>query len=292
MDNEMIVKAIRAGKGDVKELLGVLYKQNRGFIYKLACKYQRGSLEIDDLMQEAYFALLRSVETYDENKGKFITWLSSQLQGAFMRCGDDDSTMMRLPVYRRDQVRKYRKEVNRFYQLNGKAPTDHEMCMILGLSIEALEDLKSIVKNENAYSLDAPLQSALENGDSLLLMDLIPDETNDIEKSVDQMTAEEIGAALWKEVEQLPDIEGRIIKEYYCEGRSMRDIGKETGEAFRLIVQKRNKALKRLRKCKNAERLRSFLEVYSAGLTGTGLTAFRYTGTSSTEREALYLIGV
>lgn len=292
MDNEMIVKAIRVGKGDVKELLGVLYKQNRGFIYKLACKYQRGSLEIDDLMQEAYFALLRSVETYDESKGKFITWFSSQLQGVFMRCIDDDSTMVRFPVHRREQMRKYRKEIEKFYQLHGKEPTDREMCGILGLSFEALGELKCIVKNENVCSLDMPVQSLLDNGDFQSMAELIPDKTDRIEESIDQITSEEIGAALWEEVERLPDIEGRIIKEYYREGRSMRDIGKETGEAFQLIVQKRNKALKRLRKCKNAERLRSFLEVYSAGLTGTGLTAFRYTGTSSTEREALYLIGV
>lgn len=84
MDNEELVTAIRNGV-DRQNNMERLYLQNKGVMLKIARKYAAFA-DIDDLMQEAYFALDNAVNTYDNTCGaKFTTYLSYHLKGAFFR---------------------------------------------------------------------------------------------------------------------------------------------------------------------------------------------------------------
>ena len=59
MTNEQLVALIRAGDNEAENML-VLWQQNKGFIYKIAMKYQ-GYAEIEDLLQEGYLGLCEAV---------------------------------------------------------------------------------------------------------------------------------------------------------------------------------------------------------------------------------------
>ena len=55
MTNEQLVIRVKAGEDTAGNMLK-LWQQNKGFIAKMAKKYQ-GYAEMDDLMQEGYIAL-------------------------------------------------------------------------------------------------------------------------------------------------------------------------------------------------------------------------------------------
>lgn len=74
MSNEEMTVRIQAGE---KELLGPLWEQNRGLLYRLARRYEGlgrlYGLDCDDLMQCAFLALSKAVEGFREEKGYKLT---------------------------------------------------------------------------------------------------------------------------------------------------------------------------------------------------------------------------
>lgn len=91
MTNEELVSEIRAGRED---LYALLWDQVRGFVADQAVKYYKAaidlrSIDVDDLIQCGYFALLQAVQYYDQaQEYKFTTALGYCLKTAFSEaCG-------------------------------------------------------------------------------------------------------------------------------------------------------------------------------------------------------------
>lgn len=83
MTNEQL--AVLAKNGDINAI-EQLYTKNSGIIFHRLRPYQRRGYDIDDLMQEAYFALLKAIGSYKEDSGyKFVTYLSNMLKWYFSR---------------------------------------------------------------------------------------------------------------------------------------------------------------------------------------------------------------
>ena len=89
MSNEELAERIRAGETD---LIPELWKNVKGFIHQQAFRYftQRpgqGGSELEDLVQNSYFALLNAIEDYKAESGyKFLTFLSYHLKNSFREC--------------------------------------------------------------------------------------------------------------------------------------------------------------------------------------------------------------
>lgn len=85
MSNEELVAAIQSGEN---ERMGELWAQVEKFI---AWKAQRimttldesSTIEVDDLIQSGYFALVAAVKSYKAGDGPFLKWLSYYLKTAF-----------------------------------------------------------------------------------------------------------------------------------------------------------------------------------------------------------------
>jgi DNA-directed RNA polymerase specialized sigma24 family protein len=85
VSNEEIVAAIQAGDHN---RMGELWEQTERFI---AWKARRAlttlegnsTVEVDDLIQSGYFALVAAVRTYKPGKMVFVNWLSFYLQTVF-----------------------------------------------------------------------------------------------------------------------------------------------------------------------------------------------------------------
>lgn len=85
MSNEELVEAIQSGEN---ERMGELWAQIEKFI---AWKAQRimttmdksSTIEVDDLIQSGYFALVAAVKSYKAGDGPFLKWLSYYLKTAF-----------------------------------------------------------------------------------------------------------------------------------------------------------------------------------------------------------------
>lgn len=68
------------------EAMGQLYENNKRIIYKICNKFKNEYTSLDDLMQEAYFALIIAVQAYNKNtEYKFLTYFINALEWHFIR---------------------------------------------------------------------------------------------------------------------------------------------------------------------------------------------------------------
>lgn len=86
LSNEQLVELVQAGDRDA---LLVLWEQVRRLVLKYAGRwavYGGNGVEVDDLMQSGFIAVLRAAETYDSSSGnKFTTYLDPMLKTEFSR---------------------------------------------------------------------------------------------------------------------------------------------------------------------------------------------------------------
>lgn len=74
MTNEELVEKIQAGI-DVEKNMATLYEQNKKFIYKIVKPYSK-SIEIEDLMQEAYIGLHQAaLKSNVKSEYKFTSYM-------------------------------------------------------------------------------------------------------------------------------------------------------------------------------------------------------------------------
>ncbi len=88
MTNDELAIAIQNGNTDQ---ICQLCEQCKGFVYKEACRWTaafsyRPDIELEDLTQSAFFAILEAVQRFNPEKGTFITLLSMTLKTAFSEC--------------------------------------------------------------------------------------------------------------------------------------------------------------------------------------------------------------
>ena len=83
MTNEQLAALLQDGGGGEDELLR-LWDQVRRFAAAQARRWGRASgIDIDDLMQEAFVALMDALGTWNRDAAMFITWYTIRLKGAF-----------------------------------------------------------------------------------------------------------------------------------------------------------------------------------------------------------------
>ena len=83
MTNEQLAALLQDGSGGEDELL-CLWDQVRRFAAAQARRWGRASgIDIDDLMQEAFVALMDALGTWNRDTGMFLTWYTILLKGAF-----------------------------------------------------------------------------------------------------------------------------------------------------------------------------------------------------------------
>ena len=286
-DNETLVDLIRNGAAkDRKDYLTMLYNQNYPYIRKI-CKRFSGIEEIDDLMQEAYFGLRIAVSKYDDAQGvPFINYAAIWIEQVVKRYIADCGNVVRLPVYLREGINKYKYTVKAFTQENGREPTDQELRSLLSLTERQFERLKDRVILDSTLSLDTKV-TAEDGAGAMTFVETIADPEDHYEEIDNRIDREIFNNDVWNEVDRLRDREAEIIKEYFIEEKTLDDIGISKGITRERVRQIRNRGLDKLKQSKLLNTYRE--ELCQKGYNAVGLRAYRNTGTSSTERTAIKL---
>lgn len=246
MTNESIIDALRAGEMEKREAFEKLYLQNRGLFLKVCRKYGAG-LDLDDLMQECFFALDDATRLYKPEKGTvFSNTLYRSAMHTVLRYRENNG-LIRIPVHAQEGKagKKYQREAD---------------------------------NAQNICSISAPVTDT----DNLTVQDTLQDEADAIGEAIDSIYQRELQDVLKPLLDSLTERQQRILHERYWNGCTQRECGAVLGcshENIRLIEQR---VFKRLRR---EPMLRSF--AYSAGLKGAGLNAFKRSGMSAPERAVI-----
>lgn len=289
MTNEQLVARIRAGEDEAENMLA-LWQQNKGFIYKMAVKYQSYA-EIEDLLQEGYLGLCEAVQHYDSEQGvSFITYAAFWIRQVIRRYIDNCCSIVRIPVGAKEEILQYKKIVNEYRKWYGKEPTDLEMRSFLGVSREKLETIKKNALTVNLRSLDECIGGEDEE---FTLSDTVASDQNVEEDVIRKLDTNAMTEALWKVVDELPGNMAEVLRHRYQDKMTLKQIGESLGVATERARQIERDAMRKLRIPSRNKSFKGYYEQYLAPATihHVGLNEFERTWLSSTEQEALRELG-
>jgi RNA polymerase primary sigma factor len=264
-----------------------LYKQNKGFINKLAKKYAYTKEDINDLMQEAYFGLHEAVQRYDEKTGVlFISYASFWIRQAMIRYLENNGRNIRLSNDMYNKIMQYRQLLSSYEMQLGRKPTDDELCKYFG-SRQQVDYIKRAYHGFYSMgSLDVVIPG---NDDDMQLSDVLADPMVNIENDVvDGLIEESKRTELWQIVKDnvSPD-ENEVINARYRIGMSFDATGKYIGKTRDVARQLEAKALRKLRKRKAIKLIEEKFELNYARAYRGSLSLFESTWSSIVEDIAI-----
>ena len=281
--NEELIELIKNSAGAAKEkYLLKLFGQNYGMIHQISKQYSFID-DIEDIEQQAFIGLWIAVDRYDPDEGLFLTYAAYWIRQAIRRYIDDYGSVLRLPVHVKDMIYKYNKVVKAYRQQAGKEPTDEDLMYELQISREQLKKLKDNIVLFRTASLDKPI---VEDDDTITLADAIADPNDQYKEIENQIDNDIMKDILWSEVSLLDAHSADVIKRRFRDQETLQDIGDAYGVSKERIRKIERDALRKLRLSK---KIREYSEEYysAKAYSGTGLSAFITSGSSSVERVAL-----
>jgi len=285
MTNEQLCMMYQSGN---KEVIEDLYKNNIGMIEKIVRRY-KGVEDLEDLRQESYFGLVRAAELWSPDKGgSFITyavfWIRQAIQSYLINCGG----VVRIPANRRAQIGRYKRVVHAYQIQFGRDPSERELCAVLGLRREQLEELQ---KDVRALRIRSTSEVIGGEDDDLTLEDTIAADGDAMEDTVERVYQQELSDELLSCVNELKPQQADIIRSRYIEGRTLSECGAVIGVSVERARAIQQQALRELRKPRYTKRLLPYLDDGTArgwSLSGTGHGTFERYG-SVQERAMIRL---
>lgn len=242
MTNEELVEKIQSSE-DVESNMGLLYQQNRRLIYKFALPFSN-MVDMDDLMQEAYFGLVKAVEKYDpEKEFKFLTYAEWQIRGHLQRYCYNFGKNRRIPVHMIERMSKYHDVIRKYENEHGEKPSDDYIKQEMQINTNQLKAIRNTIQMCNTVSLD----DIVPGTDDVTVGETIADETDFQEEIIQKMAEEQVNSSVWKSVDELDQKLRDIIHLRYENGLSQKSAAKNLGISAERIRQYEHKAYQLLK---------------------------------------------
>ena len=192
---------------------------NLRFVVQVALKYINQGLDLEDLISEGQFGLIKAVDRYDPNKGfRLLTYAVWWIRQAILQALANQGTLVRIPMHAIAKKQKTSRKREELEQELRRAPTLEELQERLEFDIEALAylsilsldqkikdgektELRDLVKDDTAVSPDFLLMEKVLKEDIKKIMDLLTDKEIEVLKLYHGIgsrpfTLEEIGGIL------------------------------------------------------------------------------------------------
>ena len=230
ISNEELVALIQSGV-QVRDNMGKLYEQNQKFIQAVCTPFTK-RCELGDLMQEAYFGLVKAVEGYDSNKGYlFLTYAKSYIRAACITYVKRYSSVKRIPEYMQTNINRYL----RLFREQGTEPDPQTVMRELELTEKQYANLMRFVNEQQIVSIDEPLDEEGHTAERI-----IPDKTDLEADYIRQDSANHI----WQLVDDT--LSGRkrdVIVQHFKQEESLTDIANREGVSTQAVSRAMKEAI-------------------------------------------------
>ena len=170
-DDELVYVYNRMRNGD-KEAKDRFITANLRLVTSVASLYVNRGLPYLDLVQFGNLGLMKAVEMFDINKGyKFSTYARHWIIQSIQRGIDDTSRLIRIPVYKAEELNKYNYTVTKLKSKLLRLPTNNEIAEEMNISISQVEEFKKIQTDMVSLNSLIHNDSFNEYEDAIILQD-------------------------------------------------------------------------------------------------------------------------
>lgn len=188
-------------------------------------------VDIDDLYSAGLVGLLNAVRNYDLKSGTaFETYARLRIRGAVF---DELRRMDWVPRSVHDKARKVQAAMAALEQAKGRVPTEAEMAVALKLTPAEYDEWLEEIRPATFVCLDAAHQ--FENEDAPSQYESLADTKQ--ADPVDLASRHELAQLIAERLEELPDMQRKVLALYYFEDLRLREIAEAFGLTESRICQ-------------------------------------------------------
>lgn len=254
-----------------------LYEKNLPFIKQVVKPFTPYE-PMEDLLQEAYFGLQEAVTHYMAEKNVlFITyakyWIKRSVMVYIEKCG----SVIRIPSHIRQEIKRYKKCVEKLSQEYGRIPTDAEIIEEMDIDISLLYDIK--VYLHGVSSIDIPLNNETED----TIGNTIKDDFCLENEIIDNIYANYSESELWAIIERyISKKENIVIRSRYKANDTLQKIADRYNVTRERIRQIEASALRKLGRGKAKSELIDKFDIVGSGIYKNGVGKYKDRNFTST----------
>ena len=201
----------------------------------------RPGAELEDLMSDGAFGLMRAVDAFDPGRGvKFETYATPVVRGAIF---NGLRALDWVPERTRGKARALQKAMDRITQATGRNATEEELAQELKMSAKEVYELINDLGCVYLLSLDQPL--GLSEDDDVTILDTVQDRGR--ADPVTEVEFIEQRSSIREAISQLGEREQMLIRRHYLEGVNFETIARTLGVSKQRVSQMHTRAVRRLR---------------------------------------------
>lgn len=247
--------ARRIRQGD-QQALNRLVESNLRFVVSYAKRYRGLGLAFLDLIHEGNLGLIEAAKRFDpERNVKFISYAVWWVRQAIFHTLSEHARVFRLPQKMSGQVSRVESARNRLAGEHGRQPTTSELAQATELSEAEVENLLRMTGDDRSLSDSVGEEGGLELGDTLE-QDSVPGVELELMRS-------SFARHVQNMVDGLDEKEREVLRMRFGldgdEPRTLQEIGDALGVSRERIRQIESKAKEKLRRNREAQSLRGYL---------------------------------
>lgn len=194
-------------------------------------------VDIEDLYSAGLVGLLNAMRNFDQRNGtSFETYARLRIRGSVF---DELRKMDWVPRSVHDKARKIQAAMGALEQEKGRAPTEVEMAKALNLSLDDYQQWMKDVRPATFICLDAAASTDTDDGPAQYESVADPSSVDPVE----QTERREMTRLIADRLEQLPEMQRKVLALYYFEDMRLREIAEAFGLTESRICQIHSQAI-------------------------------------------------